>query len=213
VAAALASVVDSVQRGIESSDARIARHPPCAGMAEPADASRGTMDGIVDGWRTALQDNPAGRARMPWGIAASPAVVWRCSFAVLVARLTGFEATAGAPRRRCGQPQLGFRDSPGGFVEVFDWDSGADRSRASAPVRAASSAASCAAWYASDAASSIAADTPFDADTLQRRPPDHPRPGTGESIDLVAFGPTNVAAFAQLLAPVPGPSAGPLQLP
>jgi putative photosynthetic complex assembly protein len=141
---------------------------------------------------------------MPWGIAGIAAVVLAILVAVLVARLTGYEATPEPLAPVLDSRQLGFRDSPGGFVEVFDWDSGATISRVGPGEGSFLRGVMRSLVRQRRGLGLLDVDTPF---TLSRHADGRliiRDTATEESIDLVAFGPTNVAVFVAFLD---GPSA------
>jgi putative photosynthetic complex assembly protein len=117
--------------------------------------------------------------------------------AVLTARLTGFDASAVPESPVIDSRSLGFRDLPDGVVEVYDWDTQV------VLTRIASGEGS----FLRGVVRSLVrqrrglngSDAPFELSLLADRRLTLADPETGESIDLNAFGPTNLAVFSVLL--------------
>jgi putative photosynthetic complex assembly protein len=136
---------------------------------------------------------------LPWGVAAISGVVLLVLLAVLTARLTGFEPAQPSLGAVVDSRTLGFRDLSGGFVEIFDWDSGENIDRIG-PGEGSFLRGVMRSLVRQRRGEAIGAGAPF---TLTRYSDGRlmiSDPSTGESIDLVAFGPDNAAVFAQLLA-------------
>jgi putative photosynthetic complex assembly protein len=148
----------------------------------------------------ALQDTPRRDRGMQLGIAALAGCVLLVLCAVLVARLTGFEPAEPALGQVADSRTLGFRDSAGGFVDIFDWETEAPIARFG-PGEGSFLRGVMRSLVRQRRGLDIAAGTPFE---LTRYRDDRliiRDPVTGEQIDLVAFGPSNAAVFAALLEP------------
>lgn len=116
----------------------------------------------------------------------------------LVARLTGYTAVELPPTTVTEMRQLGFRDLPRGVVEVYDWQSG------DIIMRIESGEGS----FIRGVVRSLvrqrrgldpAIQVPFELARLSDGRVVLSDPATGEAIDLIAFGPTNVGSFIALL--------------
>lgn len=157
-------------------------------------------------------NSTAGRAArgdrtLPWGIAASATLVLVVLTAVLAARLTGYEASPQPLAPVVDSRQLGFRDLPGGHVAVVDWDSG-ETLADFGPGEGSFVRGVVRSLVRQRRGSSIDHSTaPF---SLTRHSDGRlllSDTGTGESVDLGAFGPTNAAVFHRLLPATTVPDA------
>lgn len=131
-------------------------------------------------------------------LVAVSVVVLSVLAATLIARLTGFTASDATTAAVLDTRHLGFRDLPGGIVEVYDWDSETTLQRIGSGEGA----------FLRGVVRSLVRQrrglpdkivTPF---VLTRHSDGRvilSDPATGETIDLVAFGPTNVADFTIFL--------------
>jgi putative photosynthetic complex assembly protein len=117
--------------------------------------------------------------------------------AVLAARLTGFDASAVPESPVIDSRNLGFRDLPGGVVEVYDWDTQVVLS--SIPSGEGSFLRGVVRSLVRQRRGLSGSDAPFELTLLADRRLTLTDPETGESIDLNAFGPTNLAVFSVLL--------------
>jgi putative photosynthetic complex assembly protein len=152
------------------------------------------MDSTAD---SALQTGRHRDRALPWGVAGLAGIVLLVLVAVLTARLTGFEPAQPALGAVVETRTLGFRDASGGVVEIYDWDSGEDIAR-----YGPGEGSFLRGVMRSLVRQRRGTATTADAFVLERY--DDGRliisdPGTGERIDLVAFGPDNAAVFALLL--------------
>lgn len=148
---------------------------------------------------SALENRGSGDRTLPWGVAAMSGVVLLVLLSVLTARLTGFEPPQPALAPVVESRLLGFRDASGGFVEIFDWETGDDIARFG-PGEGSFLRGVMRSLVRQRRGEAIAAGAPF---TLTRHADGRLRisdPNTGEHIDLVAFGPDNAAVFRALLA-------------
>ena len=145
-----------------------------------------------------------------WLLTGIAGIVMAVLAATLVARLTGYQADSTPVSTVTELRELGFRDLPRGVVEIYEWHS--DRTIARLPAGEGS-------FIRGVVRSLVRQRRGLSPDAVPRfelaRHSDArlvlSDPETGEYIDLVAFGPTNVAAFARLLdAPIPAEPAGPL---
>jgi putative photosynthetic complex assembly protein len=145
-----------------------------------------------------------------WLLIALAGVVMAVMVATLIARLTGYQADSIPDSTVVEVRELGFRDLPRGVVEVFEWNS--DQTIAFIPAGEGS-------FVRGVVRSLVRQRRGLDSGVATRfelaRHNDGrlvlSDPETGESIDLIAFGPTNVASFAELIdTPVPMEPAGPL---
>ena len=147
---------------------------------------------------TTAQHARADDRYVPLGMAGLAAIVLLILCAVLVARLTGFEPAQPQLAPLVDTRTLGFRDGAAGSVEIYDWDSGEEI------VRIATGEGSflrgvMRSLVRQRRGSAIPTGAPF----LLSRYADNrliiSDPATGENIDLIAFGPTNIAVFAALM--------------
>jgi putative photosynthetic complex assembly protein len=121
--------------------------------------------------------------------------------AVLAARLSGFDASAVPDSPVVESRRLGFRDMPGGVVEVYDWDTqeilqrieSGEGSFLRGVVRS----------LVRQRLGLESATAPFTLSLLADRRLIISDPETGEDIDLNAFGPTNLAVFSAFIGPAP----------
>lgn len=126
--------------------------------------------------------------------------------AVLTARLTGFDASAVPPAAVVETRLLGFRDLPGGVVEVFDWDTQELLERI--PSGEGSFLRGVVRSLVRQRRGLEAATAPFQLTLLDDQRLILSDPETGEDINLNAFGPTNLAVFSALIvAPNRAPMA------
>jgi len=148
----------------------------------------------------------------PLVLVALGAVLVALLAAVLTARLTGFDASAVPASPVIDSRNLGFRDLPGGIVEVYDWDTQALLSRI--PSGEGSFLRGVVRSLVRQRRGLPGADAPFELSLLADRRLTLTDQQTGESIDLNAFGPTNLAVFSVLLLePAAGSDSQPLVLP
>jgi len=126
--------------------------------------------------------------------------------AVLTARLTGFDASA-VPEAAVVQSRLlGFRDMPGGVVEVYDWDSRELLDRF--PSGEGSFLRGVVRSLVRQRRGLEVSTAPFKLSLLDDQRLILSDPETGEEINLNAFGPTNLAVFsAFIVAPNRAPMA------
>ena len=138
--------------------------------------------------------------QVPLAIAAIGAALLLVLCAVLVARLTGFEPAQPQLAELVESRLLGFRDLPGGRIEVYDAASEEFITRIDAGegsfLRGVMRS-----LVRQRRGTTISADAPFRLDRYADGRLIVRDPQTGEAIDLIAFGPSNVAAFAVLLPP------------
>ncbi len=137
---------------------------------------------------------------VPLAVAALGAVLLIVLCAVLVARLTGFEPAQPQLGALVESRLLGFRDLPRGRIEVYDWESAEvitsiDAGEGSFLRGVMRSLVRQRRGAAIDANAPFRLDRYADGRLIIRDPE------TGEDIDLIAFGPSNIAAFAALLPP------------
>jgi len=119
--------------------------------------------------------------------------------AVLTARLTGFDASAVPDSPVIQERMLGFRDQPGGVVEVYDWDTREVLERI--PSGEGSFLRGVVRSLVRQRRGLDTATAPFTLSLLADQRLILSDADTGEDIDLNAFGPTNLAVFARLLRP------------
>jgi putative photosynthetic complex assembly protein len=117
--------------------------------------------------------------------------------AILTARLTGFDASAIPDSPVVHSRLLGFRDLPGGVVEVYDWDTQALLDRI--PSGEGSFLRGVVRSLVRQRRGLDTANTPFELALLADQRLILSDPETGEDVDLYAFGPTNLAVFGRLL--------------
>ncbi len=134
----------------------------------------------------------------PFVVAALAALVIASLAVTLIARLTDYDASAVPASPVLESRLLGFRDLPGGVVQVYDWEDG----------RVLRTIGSGEGSFLRGVVRSLvrqrrgldsAASTAF---ALRRHADGRlvlADSATGETIDLVAFGPTNLQVFATLL--------------
>jgi putative photosynthetic complex assembly protein len=149
-------------------------------------------------------------ATSQWLLIVLAGVVMAVMVATLIARLTGYQADSTPTSAVIEMREIGFRDLPRGVVEVYEWHSGqtivlipsGEGSFIRGVVR---SLVRQRRGLPADAATRFELARHSDGRLVLTDPE------TTESIDLIAFGPTQMAAFAQLLdSPVPMEPAGPL---
>lgn len=156
------------------------------------------------------QRRSAAATSQQWLMIAVAGVVMAVMVATLVARLTGYQADSIPASTVVELRELGFRDLPRGVVEVFEWNS--DQTVALIPSGEGSFVRGVVRSLVRQRRGlDVGAATRFE---LARHSDGRlvlSDPETGESIDLIAFGPTNVASFAELLdRPLPTEPSGPL---
>lgn len=117
--------------------------------------------------------------------------------AVLTARLTGFDASAVPDSPVIGARMLGFRDQPQGVVEIYDWDTQVVLQRI--PSGEGSFLRGVVRSLVRQRRGLDVATAPFRLSLLEDGRLILSDPQTGEDIDLYAFGPTNLAVFAELM--------------
>lgn len=117
--------------------------------------------------------------------------------AVLTARLTGFDASAVPASPVVESRLLGFRDLPGGVVEVYDWNTQDVLERI--PSGEGSFLRGVVRSLVRQRRGLDAATAPFELSLLADRRLILSDRETGEDIDLNAFGPTNLAVFSALM--------------
>jgi putative photosynthetic complex assembly protein len=117
--------------------------------------------------------------------------------AVLTARLSGFDASAVPSSPIVDTRMLGFRDMPGGVVEVYDWDTEVLLDRI--PSGEGSFLRGVVRSLVRQRRGLETASAPFQLKLLADQRLILSDPETGEDVDLYAFGPTNLAVFARLL--------------
>ena len=126
--------------------------------------------------------------------------------AVLTARLTGFDASAVPEAAVVESRLLGFRDMPGGVVEIYDWDSRELLERI--PSGEGSFLRGVVRSLVRQRRGLETATAPFQLTLLDDQRLILSDPETGEDINLNAFGPTNLAVFsAFIVAPNRAPMA------
>ena len=126
--------------------------------------------------------------------------------AVLTARLTGFDASAIPDAAPVTTRLLGFRDLPGGVVEVYDWETQELLERI--PSGEGSFLRGVVRSLVRQRRGLEAATAPFELTLLDDQRLILSDPETGEDIALNAFGPTNLAVFsAFIVAPNRAPMA------
>jgi putative photosynthetic complex assembly protein len=117
--------------------------------------------------------------------------------AVLAARLTGFDASAVPEAAVLETRMLGFRDLPGGVVEVYDWESRELLERF--PSGEGSFLRGVVRSLVRQRAGLESATAPFQLTLLDDQRLILSDPETGEDINLNAFGPTNLAVFSAFI--------------
>lgn len=147
---------------------------------------------------TAQQTYERGEDRtIPIGMGVLGAVVLLVVCAVLAARLTGFTPAEPELAAQLESRMLGFRDRSGS-VEIYDWETGEDISRI-APGEGSFLRGVMRSLVRQRRGTEIPEGAPF---LLARYAGGRlmiSDPATGERIDLIAFGPDNLAVFAELL--------------
>jgi putative photosynthetic complex assembly protein len=118
---------------------------------------------------------------------------------VLTARLTGFDASAVPDSPVVQERTLGFRDEADGVVAIYDWDTQEVLERI--PSGEGSFLRGVVRSLVRQRRGLDASTAPFRLSLLADQRLVLSDPQTGEDIDLNAFGPTNLAVFAQLLRP------------
>lgn len=144
-------------------------------------------------------DNSQSRDRsVPMGMAAIGTVVLLVLCAVLAARLTGFEPAQPTLGSIVESRMLGFRDAGAGRVVVYDWDSG-DEIYSLQAGEGSFLRGVMRSLVRQRRGTAIAEGAPFLLTRHESQQLVISDPSTGERIELIAFGPTNVALFAGLL--------------
>lgn len=164
------------------------------------------MDSTAD---SAMHQGQHRDRTLPWGVAGLAGIVLLVLIAVLTARLTGFEPAQPVLGAVVETRTLGFRDASGGVVEIYDWDSGADIARYG-PGEGAFLRGVMRSLVRQRRGTTAA----IEAFVLERYEDGRliiSDPGTGERIDLVAFGPDNAAVFALLLQGSQAPGSIPVR--
>lgn len=127
--------------------------------------------------------------------------------AVLTARLTGFDASAVPDSPIVESRLLDFRDLPGGVVEVYDWENDILLNRF--PSGEGSFLRGVVRSLVRQRRGVSNEVSPFTLSLHEDQRLMLSDPQTGESINLNAFGPTNLAVFSAFLAaPASGPVPG-----
>jgi putative photosynthetic complex assembly protein len=147
--------------------------------------------------------DPFGDRALPRGpLIGAGVLIAAAIVAAATVRLTGVGAVQAPPSPALTERSLRFEDAPAGAVVVFDATSGAPvdslESGADGFIRA-----TLRSLVRERRAHGIGSEVPF---RLSRHADGRLillDPATGRQIDLEAFGPTNSAAFARLLAPAP----------
>ena len=140
---------------------------------------------------------PATQKLSPAMLVGVAALMTALLAAVLAARLTGFDASAVPPSPVVEMRTLGFRDRPGGVVEIYDWNTQELLERI--PSGEGSFLRGVVRSLVRQRRGLDAATAPFTLSLLADQRLILGDPETGEDIDLNAFGPTNLAVFARLL--------------
>ncbi len=134
----------------------------------------------------------------PLVIAALATVVVASLVLTLIARMTGYDASVVPESPVAESRLLGFRDLPGGVVEVYDWEDGkvlrsVESGEGSFLRGVVRSLVRQRRGLDSSAATAFVLNRHTDGRLVLADPE------TGESIDLIAFGPTNLQVFSTLL--------------
>jgi putative photosynthetic complex assembly protein len=143
---------------------------------------------------------------LPIGMTALATVVLLVLCAVLAARLTGFEPARPQLQGVVESRTLGFRDMAGA-VEIYDWNSGEGIAQY-APGEGSFLRGVMRSLVRQRRGMAVSDGTPFELTRYRGDRLVISDPATGEDIDLIAFGPSNVALFAALL-PSAAQSAAP----
>lgn len=151
---------------------------------------------------TAASDTAGSHRAPPWGIIAVGAFVLLVLSTVLATRLTGYQPGGAALAPVVAMRELGFRDRENGRIDIFDWRSGETITHYDAGegsfLRGVMRS-----LVRQRRIAGITRELPF---SLSRHADGRlliSDAQTGETIDLGAFGPDNIAVFAALL-PAPG---------
>ena len=143
----------------------------------------------------------------PWPMLGIGVVLLLILVSVLVARLTGYTAVSEGTPIAVESRALGFRDLPQGRIEIFHWGSGAvlqalESGEGSFIRGVVRSLVRQRRGIADPSASPFILERYANGQLALRDP------ATGEQINLVAFGPTNQAAFASLMSATPALETG-----
>ncbi|MDA8962321.1 photosynthetic complex assembly protein PuhC, partial [Congregibacter sp.] len=118
--------------------------------------------------------------------------------ATLIARLTGYSMNSVPDAAIVDVRELGFRDLPNGVVDVFEWQSKVSIARIpsgeGAFLRGVVRSLVRQRRGLDSGIASVFELTRYDDGRLVLSDP-----GTGEQVDLIAFGATNIAVFAELM--------------
>ena len=143
----------------------------------------------------------------PWPMLGIGVVLLLVLATVLVARLTGYNAAPESAPIAVESRALGFRDLPQGRIEIYHWDSGEvlqtlETGEGSFVRGVVRSLVRQRRGIADPSASPFILERYANGQLALRDP------ATGEQINLVAFGPTNQAAFASLMSATPALETG-----
>lgn len=131
-------------------------------------------------------------------LAGLAVVVMAVLAATLIARLTGYSMESMPDTAVVDVRQLGFRDIPNGVVEVFEWNSKVSlakiQSGEGAFLRGVVRSLVRQRRGLDSGIASVFELTRYEDGRLVLSDP-----ATGERVDLVAFGATNIAVFAELM--------------